>query len=296
MTPGFGSTRPQAMLLIHLCVVLWGFTAIIGRVITLPALPLVSWRLFIVLAILMCLPRVWRGWKQMSAANLRKAGIAGLFVAAHWWTFYAAIKMANASVAVACLALGPVFLCFVEPVLTGRAMRRRELLLSSVAVPGVWMVIGGSPAEMNLGIMVGVISAFLVAVFATLNKMLATEADPYALTATEFGVGLSGLLAAMVITAWTHDIPIVWIPAQADLAWLLVLAIVCTLAPFIMAFVALRVLSAWETHLIVNLEPVYAVILAALLLGEGQELAPMFYLGVAVLVGTTALAARKAPS
>ncbi len=288
MKPGFGSTRSQAYLLIHLCVVLWGFTAILGRLIALPAVVLVAWRLVIVLLVLALLPRAWRGWREMAATDRRLAAWAGVFVALHWWTFYGAIKLANASVAVACIAVAPVFLAILEPLFTRRVFRRRELLLALVAVPGVWMVIGGSPDAMNQGVLVGLTSALLVAVFSSLNKKLAAKADPYTLTAVEFAVGLVVLLLAMLVLQ-----PDVWLPSATDWAWLLVLALVCTLAPFVMAFVALRVLTAWETHLVVNLEPVYAVILAALLLGEGAELQPLFYLGVALLVGTTALASRQ---
>ncbi len=291
MNAGFGSTRGQAYLLIHLCVVLWGFTAILGRLIALPAVVLVAWRLVIVLLVLAVLPRAWRGWREMAAADRWLAASAGVFVALHWWTFYGAIKLANASVAVACIAVAPVFLAVLEPLFTRRVFRRRELLLALVAVPGVWMVIGGSPDSMNQGVLVGLVSALLVAVFSSLNKKLAARADPYTLTAVEFAVGLVVLLLAMLLVQ-----PTVWLPSPADWAWLLVLALVCTLAPFVMAFVALRVLTAWETHLVVNLEPVYAVILAAVLLGEGAELQPLFYLGVGLLVGTTALASRQSPA
>ncbi len=288
MNSGFGSTRGQAYLLIHLCVILWGFTAILGRLITLPAVVLVAWRLVIVLLVLALLPRAWRGWRGMQSADRWMAGFAGVFVALHWWTFYGAIKLANASVAVACIAVAPVFLAVLEPLFTRRVFRRRELLLALTAVPGVWMVIGGSPDTMNLGVLVGLSSALLVAVFSSMNKQLAAKANPYTLTAIEFAVGLVVLLLAMLISP-----PATWIPSPQDWLWLLVLALVCTLAPFVMAFIALRVLTAWETHLVVNLEPVYAVILAAVLLGEGAELRPLFYAGVALLVGTTALASRR---
>lgn len=288
MTPGFGSTRSQALLLIHSCVVLWGFTAILGRLITLPAVPLVAWRLALVLLVLILLPRFWRGWRAMPGPVRRRAALAGVFVALHWWTFYAAIKLANASVAVACIAVAPVFLSLVEPAITRRAFRRRELVLGLLAVPGVWMVIGGTPSAMNMGIVVGISSAAFVAVFSTLNKTLASVADPYTLTGVEFAVGLLLLLFIMLL----QPPAAVW-PSATDGLWLVILALACTLLPFIMAFVALRVLSAWETHLVVNLEPVYAMILAALLLNEGAELQPLFYLGVGLLVATTAVATRR---
>src|SRR3546814_10970353 len=92
---------------IHLCVVLWGFTAILGKVITLPALPLVWWRMLLVTAALALVPRVWRGLRAMPPRLLLAYAGIGALVALHWLTFYGAIKLSNASVGATCIALGP---------------------------------------------------------------------------------------------------------------------------------------------------------------------------------------------
>ncbi|WP_199093684.1 DMT family transporter, partial [Bosea sp. ASV33] len=140
---------------IHFCVLLWGFTAILGKLITLPALPLVWWRMLMVTAALLLIPHVWRGLKAMPA-RLRwaYAGI-GVLVSLHWLTFYAAIKLANASVGATCIALGPVFLSLVEPWIAKRKFDPRELLIGVAVVPGVAMVAGGVPVDMRAGIAVG---------------------------------------------------------------------------------------------------------------------------------------------
>ena len=158
---------------------------------------------------------------------------------------------------------------------------------ATLAIPSVWLVAGGTPPQMGLGIAVGLLSAFLVAIFGALNKTLAREADPYTLTAVEFVAGLGVLGLGIALTS-----PAVLLPGPTDLGWLLLLALGCTLAPFVMAFVALRTLTAWAAQLVVNLEPVYAVALAALLLGEGAQLTWPFYLGLALLIAVTASAAR----
>ena len=104
----------------HFCVLLWGFTAILGKTITLEALPLVWLRMVVVTLALLVLPGFWRGLRRMSTRlMLIYAGI-GVFVTAHWITFYSAIKVANASVAATCMALTPVFVALIEPVLVKR--------------------------------------------------------------------------------------------------------------------------------------------------------------------------------
>ena len=278
----------RARLQIHFCVVLWGFTAILGKLITLPALPLVWWRMVLVAAALLALPRVWRGLRAMPA-RLRwaYAGI-GVLVSLHWLTFYAAIKLSNASVGATCIALGPVFLAFIEPWLARRRFDPRELLIGVAVVPGVALVVGGVPHEMRIGLVVGVLSALFVALFGSLNKRLVEHADPLAVTGLELGAGV----AALTILAPT--LPYLFpalagdpftLPGPRDAGLLLVLALACTLLPFTLALVALRHMSAFAAQLVTNLEPVYAIVLAALLLGEQHELTPTFYCGAAIILG-----------
>src|SRR5688500_9071930 len=174
---------------IHLCVVLWGFTAILGKLITLPAMALVVQRMAIVAGVLLLVPRVWRGLRAIGGRLfLIYAGI-GVLVAAHWLTFYGAIKLANASVAVTCIAVASAFLPFVEPWLAGSRFNPRELLLGVAVVPGVALVVGGVPAGMHVGIVVGIVSAVLVAIFGALNKRYVERADPLTVTVVEQGCG-----------------------------------------------------------------------------------------------------------
>ncbi|MCI1709106.1 MAG: DMT family transporter [Chiayiivirga sp.] len=282
------SPAQRAQWQIHFCVLLWGFTAILGKLITLPALPLVWWRMLMVTAVLALLPKVWRALRAMPRRLvLAYAGI-GALVALHWLTFYGSIKLANASVAATCIALSPVFLALIEPFLTGKRFEPRELLLGLLMIPGVALVVGGVPDGMRLGIAVGALSALLVAIFGALNKRLVEHGDPLTVTGIELGAG------ALVLTLLAPLMPILF-PSQAgalfelpdarNLALLVLLSLACTLLPFALSLVALRHMSAFAAQLAINLEPVYAIVLAALLLGEQRELSPQFYLGVAIVLG-----------
>src|SRR6185295_6114173 len=169
------TTKAQAQ--IHFCVLLWGFTAIFGRLISLPALPLVFWRMAIVALVLACVPRVWRACRAMPSRTLAAFAGVGALLALHWLTFYLSIKWANASVGATCMALAPVFLSFVEPVLTARRFDPRDLVLGVAAVAGVATMLGGIPLGMHRGVAMGVLSTALVAVFGALNKRLIHHAD-----------------------------------------------------------------------------------------------------------------------
>ena len=278
-----GSTR-TAHWQIHACVFLWGFTAILGKLISLPALALVFWRMALVSGALLLLPRVWRGLRALPPRLVRAYAGIGVLVALHWLTFYGSIKLANASVAVTCIALAPVFLALLEPRIAGRRLDRGELLLGLAVVPGVAMVVGGVPAGMHAGIAVGILSALLVAWFGAWNKRLVDRTDPLTMTCVELGAGAVLLGAvALALGAW-HGEPPLPLPGARDAVLLLVLAFACTLLPFALSLVALRRLSAFQAQLAVNLEPVYAIVLAIVLLDEQRELTLVFYGGVAIVL------------
>lgn len=293
----------RALWQIHICVLLWGFTAILGKLITLPALPLVWWRMLIVVAALALLPRVWRGLRAMPARTRWAYAGIGALVALHWLTFYGAIKLANASVAATCIAFATPMTALVEPVLTRQRFRPGDLLLGLAALPGIWLVVGGVPSGMHAGIAAGVVSALFVALFSSLNKRMVEAGDALTVTALELGAGvltLSLLAPLMPHLVPTFAGPLLMLPAGLDVLWLLVLALACTLLPFALCLVALRHLSAFTAQLSINLEPVYAVLLAALLLGEQQELSPRFYAGVAIILAVVfaqgLLAGRRRPA
>jgi drug/metabolite transporter (DMT)-like permease len=288
----------KALLQIHFCVVLWGFTAILGKLISLPALPLVWWRMLIVVAALALWPPVWRSLRATDARTLALFSGVGVIVALHWLTFYGAIKLANASVAVTCMAFGPVFLAVIEPWIARRSFDPRELVIGIVAVPGVALVVGGTPSGMRAGILVGAIAALLAAVFGSLNKRYVERADPLLMTWVELAAGTAFLTALAAL--WPDSGAAFVLPDRRDLALLVTLAIACTLLPFTLALRALRYTSAFTAQLVVSLEPVYAVLLAIALLGEQRELSASFYLGVVVILGAvfahTAIRPRSEPS
>jgi len=267
---------------IHFCVILWGFTAILGKLITLQALALVWWRMLIVVVALALVPTVWRGLRAMPLRLIAAYAGIGCLVALHWLTFYGAIKLANASVAATCMGVGPAFLALVEPWLTRKRFDARELALGVLVIPGVVLVAGGVPASMHLGLGIGILSALLVALFGALNKRLVEHADPLTVTGVELGAGT--LLLTMLAPLLPHDGPLLPLPDFHDLMLLLVLSIGCTLLPYTVALAALRKLSAFYVQLATNLEPVYAIALAIVLLGEQRELGLMFYLGVAIIL------------
>jgi drug/metabolite transporter (DMT)-like permease len=239
---------------------------------------------------LVAVPKFWRGVRGLSGRQLAIYAGIGVLVALHWLTFYGSIKLSNASVGATCMALMSVLMAFIEPLIVRRKFDPRELLFGLAVIPGVLLVIGGTPVAMRLGIAVGVLSVLILCIFGALNKRYISRAEAMTVTGIELGAG------AVFLTLFGPLLPggdvLFALPSTRDGLFLLALAIGCTLLPFTLGLVAMRHLSAFSTALALNLEPVYAIVLAILLLDEQRELAWPFYLGVAIILGVVLLHAR----
>ena len=149
------------------------------------------------------------------------------------------------------------------------------------------MVVGGVPSEMRVGVIVGAVSALCVAVFGALNKRLIREADPLTIMCAELGAGT--IVLSFVVTLRPHAGSLLRVPDLRDGILLVVLSMVCTLLPFALALAALRHVTAFAAQLVVNLEPVYSILLAIFILGEQHVLGKGFYAGVAIVLGVVLL-------
>ncbi|MEO6759565.1 MAG: DMT family transporter, partial [Saprospiraceae bacterium] len=266
------------------CVLIWGFTAILGKLITLQALSLVWWRVLICcVTLLLVVPsKQWIGLGR--AMRFRLLGI-GIIVGLHWLCFYGAIKIANASVAVASMATISFFSAFAEPIFLRQKIKRYELGLGIFVLPGIAMVVGHIDWTMRLGFAVGVLGALLAAVFSAMNKKIIDDnpPPPLVMSLVELSGGLLVTSLMLPFFLWFNPALAIW-PQPGDWLWLGILAWICTLLPYYLTLLAMRYISAFATNLTINLEPVYGVLLAALIFREDKTLDPNFYLGVVVIL------------
>lgn len=178
------------------------------------------------------------------------------------------------------------FTAFIEPLVLKTKFQKKDLLLGLLVIPGMALVVGNVSSEMWLGIVVGLLSAFLAAVFSVWNKMIVDKADPKDITFLEMSSGwlFISLILPFVIQ---FDENVAFLPVGNDWIYLLLLALVCTTLAYVLALNALKHLSAFASMLTYNLEPVYGILLAYFYLGE--KLSPGFYLGVAIILGAVFL-------
>lgn len=274
----------RAYLYLHICVFIWGFTAILGKLISLKAAPLVWWRVFLAAFSLFFLVPVSQ-WRRLSKpVFLRLAGV-GVLVGIHWFCFYGAIKLSNASVAVATMATTSFFAALVEPWILKQRVKWFELGLGLLILPGVALVVGNIDWNMRTGFGVGIIGACLAAVFSSLNKKILENNPPPPLVMSLVELCAAVVTCSIVLPLAMWQSPeMAVVPRGLDWLWLLLLAWVCTLLPYYLTLQAMRHVSAFATNLTINLEPVYGIVLAALLFREDKELNPNFYLGMSVIL------------
>lgn len=277
------SSSVKGYAIIHGCVVLFGFTPIMGRLITLQAVPLVWWRMLLAALVLLLVPATWHGIRRMSPRLLAVSCLTGVVLAISWVLFYLSVKLSNASVAAVCLAVAPLFIVAAGPFITHRPYQRSDLLLALLIIPGIALVVGGVPSDMGPGLWVGLLSAAILTIFSGLNKYLSRRAHPLSSTCMEMGCGAIFLIPVLALMPGIglQDVT----PDTHDMVLLVIFAVALTALPVALVLVALRTISVFAQQMAINLEPVYAVLLAIPLLGEQQELGPLFYLGMVVIVG-----------
>ena len=272
----------KAFIQLHIAVFLAGFTAVLGRLITLNEGLLVWYRLLITvitLAIILFLRKEFIKYPLRDL--LRMAGVGGI-IAFHWVTFYGSVKYGNISVALVCLSAAGFFSSLLEPLILQRKIIIPELLLGLMAIVGIYIIFDFHP-QFKLGIVYGILAALGAAVFPIFNKQLVEKFSPRTLTFYELGGGLL-ILTLLLPFYLQHTTAPYYIPTLSDAGWLLVLALLCTVVCFDLQLKALQKISAFTCNLMYNLEPLYGIILAFVFFGEGKMFHDEFYAGVGLIM------------
>ncbi len=272
----------RAYLELHVAVLLFGFTAILGDLIQLSAVMIVWWRVLITCISLLYFVQFGLKLKSIPKDKVFKFLGIGILVALHWITFYGAIKLSNASVALICFASTSLFTSFLEPAILGRSIEKLQVIMGLMVIPGMWLIVNTVESSMMNGIYVGLLSALLAAIFSTLNKRLIDDADSYSITFLELGSAWIFISLLIPVLIWNGTDIQFW-PVGSDWIYLVVLALLCTTLAYILSLRALKHVSAFVANLTINMEPVYGILLAIVLLNDHKELSPRFYIGVVLI-------------
>ncbi|HLV45436.1 MAG TPA: DMT family transporter [Flavobacterium sp.] len=271
---------------LHLVVFVWGFTAVLGALISIGALPLVFIRMVIALVIV----GMYLMWKKKYRKFSRKEIIlffgAGVVIALHWFAFFHAIKISNVSVTLACLSTGAFFTSLLEPYFFKRPIVKYEVFLGGMVILGLALIFSFE-TQYFYGILTALTAALLSASFSIINAKLINKYpnDSVIISFYEILGGVLFLLLVLLLNG-NLDITIYESLSLYDWLWLFLLGSICTAYPFIASLNIMRYLSPYTVMLTINLEPIYGILLAVLVFGEKESMTPQFYLGGLIILLT----------
>jgi drug/metabolite transporter (DMT)-like permease len=276
----------KSYLNLHLIVFIWGFTAILGALISLDAMPLVWFRMLFAVGFIF----IYIKWKkipmQVSKKTLLQFLVAGFIIAMHWFTFFKAIKVSNVSITLACLSTGAFFTSLLEPILFGKKVVWYEVFFGLIVVFGLYIIfnVEGSYLE---GMLFALTSAFLSALFAVINSKFIKEHNATTITFYELGGGVFFLSIILLFSgSFTADF---FQLSSKDFMYLLLLSSVCTAYALITSTAVMKYLSPYTVMLTINLEPIYGIILAVLIFEEKEKMSTEFYIGAVIILLTVIL-------
>lgn len=270
-------------LLMHLIIFIWGFTGILGRLIDLKPIPIVWYRVLIAfVALLLIVPFLKSSFKPSSPKRLLQMMGVGVLVGLHWVTFYQAIQLSTASLGILCLATTTFHVAWLEPIIMRRKFSRLEFLLSLFVVAGIYFIAGDFDAKQYEALLYGLLSALLAAGFSVFNAKIAEDTSPVQITLYEM---IAAFIFLTVVLLFQGEINAdLFRMRMSDALWLLFLGILCTSFAFLATIAIVKKLGAFTVSLSINMEPVYTILLAIVILNENEVLSEKFYIGSVVIV------------
>ena len=277
------SQRLKNLLLLHLIVIIFGYTGIWGKLISIQAIPLVWWRICIALVAIFLFMLLGKKLKKINATKVLHFSLVGGLIALHWITFFWAIKVSNVSVALAVMASTALFISILDPILSKKKFIWYEALLGIATIIGL-TIIFSFESKFILGITLALCSAFLAALFTVFNGRFVKHDDSYNITLWEM---LGGLVLISVYLLFSSGFDTAFFDlSYDDLKYILLLSILATAFGFIVSVKVMEVLSPFTVALTVNLEPVYAILLAWYYFGEDEKMTWQFYIGSLIILST----------
>ncbi len=273
-------------LLLHLSVFIAGFTGVLGRLITLDSTILVWWRMAAAAVIMY----IYLSVETHGRASLQKyrfkdilrMGGVGMLLCLHWVFFYASIKASNVSIGVVCFSLVGFFTALFEPIINKHKFSGREFLFSLLTILGIYLIFQFD-ARYRLGIVLGVISSALYALFAITNQRVGKHYEAKNMLLWEMVGGLIGLTC--LIPIYNMFIPVGRLyPVGMDYPYLAFMVVVCTIGLCLLQIIVLQKIPAFTVNLTYNLEPVYSIILSMFIFSEYKELNFSFCIGIALII------------
>lgn len=269
----------RSYLLLHLIVFIWGFTPILGQLITLNTMPLVWYRIAIALPAIVVYLLLRNATLRLPPKTILMLIGVGAVIALHWLAFYAAVKI-NISVTMACFACGAFFSAIIEPFFFKRKHDAIELLMGLIAIAGIAFIFTVE-TKYYMAVILSVLAALGSALFSVINGVLVRKYDSRLISLYEL---MGGILTISVYFLFTGGFSGNFFTLNpADIPYLLIFGLVCTAFTFMLSVEIMKDISPYTLNLTVNLESIYGIFWAFVFFNKTERMNYKFYIGAAAI-------------
>lgn len=273
----------KSLLILHFTVLIWGFTGVLGKVISIDAVPLVWYRVLIATTTLFAWFIITKKNINISRKQFIQFFLTGAIVAIHWIFFFHAIKVSTVSVTLVCLSSFTLFTAILEPLIKKQPIQIGDILVGLIIILGIYMIFKFE-GQYTLGIIFGLLAAVASSLFSTINSTLVQKSEPSIIGFYELVGGLFWITLYRL-----YDGSLIHSPFNLSLKdWLYIglLGTLCTSVAYVAGVSVMRTLSAFRVALITNLEPVYGILLAFIFFKDKEQMTAGFYIGAAIILST----------
>jgi drug/metabolite transporter (DMT)-like permease len=277
-------TKKSALIYLHIIVLLYGFTGIIAKLIYLPSMKLVWFRVGIATISLLLISPFYRKLQKITnKKHLLYVVLVGVFLALHWVSFFEAIAVSNVTVCLIGVSTFPLFTSILEPLYFKEDFNKKNLAFSLLIVLGILIISVGNtmPSHIYLGLSYGILAALLASIFTIMNRNIVQKYNGFTIGVYQLGVAFI-FLSSFNINFFSEINSI----TTSDLIYLLILAILCTSVAHVLNIVIMKHIKAFTVSLTINLEPIYGILLAVLIFRENESLNLQFYIGAFVIIAS----------
>jgi len=270
------------LLILHFTVFIWGFTSILGALISISAVQLVWYRVLIASVSLFLYFRFGGRQIRVSKASFIKLFFTGALVGGHWILFFQAIKSSTVPVTLVCLSSMTLFTACLEPLFKKKKISKLEILAGALIITGI-LIIFKFETRYTMGIIFGLLSACAASIFSIINSKQVQQIEAPVISLYEL---LGALFWITIYLLFTHGFNATMLIGWRDAGYLVILGTVCTSLAYVAGVSVMREISAFKVALITNLEPVYGIILSFLFFGETNRLTLGFWVGAVIILST----------
>ena len=275
---------------LHFIVFLWGFTAVLGKLISIPTVEMVFYRAILAAIGMGVVILLTRGTFKVSGKQLIQLILVGFIVALHWVAFFGAARVSNVSVSLVGFATNSLWTAILVPWFNRTGVKKFELMLGLVVLFGLYIIFSFD-FQYRLGLFLAVVAGLTSAVFSIFNSRLVRNIPAYTITFYEMIGIVIGLSLFMPIyqQTWAPDHTLHLVPSMTDWVYIAFLAIVCSVYAYSTAVELMKKLSVFLIQLSLNLEPVYGIVMAVIIFGDKEKMGANFYLGTLIILSAVVL-------